>query len=59
MKSSEKNQEDTGGNSKIKMPTVGILGEESFDHGGAWTERIAEPKFDAKKQVTVDLQQNR
>jgi hypothetical protein len=56
MKSSEKNQEDTGGNSKIKMPTVGILGEESFDHGGAWTERIAEPKFDAKKQVTVDLQ---
>ena len=54
MKSSEKNQEDTGGNSKIKMPTVGILGEESYDHG-AWTERIAEPKFDAKKQVTVDL----
>ena len=54
MKSSEKNQGDTAGNSKVKMPTVGLLGEESCDHG-AWTERITDIKMDAKKQVTVDL----
>jgi hypothetical protein len=40
------------------MPTVGILGEDSCDHG-AWTERIPEMKLDPKKQVTVDLKQNK